>query len=576
MRISIRKSKNFEFIYIIKDIYSNGSRTTKTVEKLGKINELCSEKNLTRDQVIEWAKSRAKKLTADEKNENSNIIIPFSSNRIIDLNTERKFNCGYLFLQSIYYQLKLDNICRNIKNRYKFDFDLNAILSDLIYSRILCPSSKRSSFQFASTLLEKPKYELHDVYRALSVLAKESNYIQSELYKNSHFVKQRNTSTLYYDCTNYYFEIEEEDGIKQYGKGKENRPNPIVGMGLMMDGDGIPLAFDMYEGNKNEQVTLKPLEKRIIKDFELSKFIYCSDAGLASKKNKEFNSIGDRAYIITQSLKKLKKNDREVALRHEGFLEVDGSSQKRVSIDEIDFESIENKERLFYKELPLEKPMKERLIVTFSPKYALYQKKIRENQIERAMKMIKNGKLKKVRKNPNDPARFIEKIITNENGEVIEEHYVIDVQKIKDEEMYDGFYAITTNLEDDDIKTIIAVSERRWQIEECFRIMKTDFKARPVYVQKEDSIEAHFLTCFISLIIYRLLADKLGNRYTVNEIIKTLRNMEVVDINYNGYIPAYKRTTLTDKLHEKYGFRTDYEIIGKKKMRNIIKNTKNQ
>lgn len=575
MRISIRKSKNFEFIYIIKDIYSNGSRTTKTVEKLGKINELCSEKNLSRDQVIEWAKSRAKKLTADEKNENSNIIIPFSSNRIIDLDTERKFNCGYLFLQSIYYQLKLDNICRNIKNRYKFDFDLNAILSDLIYSRILCPSSKRSSFQFASTLLEKPKYELHDVYRALSVLAKESSYIQSELYKNSHFVKQRNTSTLYYDCTNYYFEIEEEDGIKQYGKGKENRPNPLVGMGLMMDGDGIPLAFDMYEGNKNEQVTLKPLEKRIIKDFELSKFIYCSDAGLASKKNKEFNSIGDRAYIITQSLKKLKKNDREAALRHEGFLEVGGSSQKRVSIDEIDFENSENKESLFYKELPLEKPMKERLIVTYSLKYALYQKKIRENQIERAMKMIKNGKLKKARKNPNDPARFIEKITTNENGEVVEEHYVMDVQKIKEEEMYDGFYAITTNLEDDDVKTIIAISERRWQIEECFRIMKTDFKARPVYVQKEDSIEAHFLTCFISLIIYRLLADKLGNRYTVNEIIKALRNMEVVDTNYNGYIPAYKRTILTDELHEKYGFRTDYEIIGKKKMRSIIKNTKN-
>lgn len=576
MRISIRKSKNFEFIYIIKDIYSNGSRTTKTIEKLGKINELCSEKNLSRDQVIEWAQSRAKKLTADEKNENSNIIIPFSSNRIIDLDTERKFNCGYLFLQSIYYQLKLDNICRNIKNRYKFDFDLNAILSDLIYSRILCPSSKRSSFQFASTLLEKPKYELHDVYRALSVLAKESSYIQSELYKNSHFVKQRNTSTLYYDCTNYYFEIEEEDGIKQYGKGKENRPNPIVGMGLMMDGDGIPLAFDMYEGNKNEQVTLKPLEKRIIKDFELSKFIYCSDAGLASKKNKEFNSIGDRAYIITQSLKKLKKDDREVALRHEGFLEVGNSSQKRVDIDEIDFENIENKERQFYKELPLEKPIKERLIVTFSPKYALYQKKIRENQIKRAMKMIKNGKLKKARKNPNDPARFIEKITTNENGEVIEEHYVMDVQKIKDEEMYDGFYAITTNLEDDDVKSIIAVSERRWQIEECFRIMKTDFKARPVYVQKEDSIEAHFLTCFISLIIYRLLADKLENRYTVNEIIKTLRNMEVVDTNYNGYIPAYKRTILTDELHEKYGFRIDYEIIGKKKMRNIIKNTKKQ
>lgn len=574
VRISIRKSKNFEFIYIIKDIYSNGSRTTKTVEKLGKMNELCNEMNLSRDQVIKWAKERAKKLTDDEKNNNSNINVSFSPNRIIDFDVERKFNCGYLFIQSMYYQLKINNICRNIKNKYKFEFDLNAILSDLIYSRILCPSSKRSSFQYASTLLERPKYELHDVYRALSILSKEVDYIQAELYKNSHFIKKRNTSTLYHDCTNYYFEIEEEEGSKRYGKGKEHHPNPIIGMGLMMDGDGIPLAFDIYEGNKNEQVTLKPLEKRIIKDFQLSKFIYCSDAGLASKNNKEFNSIGDRAYIITQSLKKLKKDDREVALRHEGFLEVGKYSSKRINIDEIDFGKEDNAERIFYKELPLEKPMAERLIVTYSPKYAIYQKKIREKQVERAMKMIKNGKLKKERRNPNDPARFIEKITTNENGEVIEEHYVMDVQKIKDEEMYDGFYALTTNLEDDDVKSIIAISERRWQIEECFRIMKTDFKARPVYVQKEDSIEAHFLTCFIALIIYRLLSEKLENKYTVSELVKTLRNMELVDTNYNGYIPAYKRTLLTDELHEKFGFRTDYEIIGKKKMRNIIKNTK--
>ena len=264
--------------------------------------------NFSRDQVIKWAKERAKKLTDDEKNNNSNINVSFSPNRIIDFDVERKFYSGYLFIQSLYYLLKINNICRNIKNKYKFEFDLNAILSDLIYSRILCPSSKRSSFQYASILLERPKYELHDVYRALSILSKEVDYIQAELYKNSHFIKKRNTSTLYYDCTNYYFEIEEEEGSKRYGKGKEHHPNPIIGMGLMMDGDGIPLAFDIYEGNKNEQVTLKPLEKRIIKDFQLSKFIYCSDAGLASKNNKEFNSIGDRAYIITQSLKKLKKD----------------------------------------------------------------------------------------------------------------------------------------------------------------------------------------------------------------------------------------------------------------------------
>ena len=575
MRVNISKTKNHEFLYIIKDIYNNKSRTTKIFKKLGKIEDLCIDKNMSRDEVIAWAKDYAKELTKKDNDDNKDTVIPFAPFRIIDLNVNRKFNCGYLFLQCIYYQLRIDNICRNIKQRHKFDYDINAILSDLIYSRTLSPGSKRSSYEFASTLLEKPRYELHDVYRALSVLAEESDYIQSELYKNTHFIKKRNTSTLYYDCTNYYFEIEEDDDFRKYGKSKENRPNPIVGMGLMMDGDGIPLAFDLYEGNKNEQVTLKPLEERIIKDFELSKFIYCSDAGLASKNNKKFNSIQNRAYIITQSLKKLKKDDKEVALKHTGFYEVGIKNSKRINIDDIDFNDEENRNRLFYKEIPLEKPLKERLIVTYSPKYAIYQKKIRNKQLERAIKMIdKKGKLKKNRKNPNDPARFIEKIATDKNGEIIEEYYTLDINKIREEEMYDGFYAITTNLEDDDIKSIIEVSERRWQIEECFRIMKTDFKARPVYLQNEDRIKAHFLTCFISLIIYRLLADKLDNRYTVSETLKTLREMELVDTQYNGYIPAYKRTQITDELHQLFGFRTDYEIIGKKKMRNIIKNTK--
>lgn len=332
----------------------------------------------------------------------------------------------------------------------------------LIYSRILSPGSKRSSYEFSSTLLEKPKYELYDVYRALSCLAEESNYIQSELYKNTHFIKKRNTNTLYYDYTNYYFEIEEDDDFRKYGKSKENRPNPIVGMGLMMDGDGIPLAFDLYEGNKNEQVTLKPLEEGIIKDFELSKFIYCSDAGLASKNNKKFNSIQNRAYIITQSLRKLKKDDKEAVLKHTGFYETGVKNSCRINIVEINFNDEKNRNRLFYKEIPLEKPLKERLIITYSPKYAIYQKKIRNKQIERAIKMIdKKGKLKKNRKNPNDPARFIEKTATDKNGEIVEENSTLDINKIREEEMYDGFYAITTNLDDDDIKSIIDLSEKR-------------------------------------------------------------------------------------------------------------------
>lgn len=421
MRINISKTKNHEFVYVIKDIYNNKSRTTKIYKKLGRLNDLCKEKNMSRDEVIAWAKEYAKQLTQQELDENRDTIIPFSPTRIIDRDVDRRFNCGYLFLQNLYYQLRLQNICRNIRNKHKFDYDINAILSDLVYARILRPGSKRSSYDFASVLLEKPGYELHDVYRALSVLAEESDYIQAELYKNSHFIKKRNTSTLYYDCTNYYFEIEEDDDFRKYGKSKENRPNPIIGMGLMMDGDGIPLAFDMYEGNKNEQTTLKPLEKRIIKDFQLSQFIYCSDAGLSSKKNKEFNNIQNRAYIITQSLKKLKKDDKEVALKHTGFYEVGIDNGQRINLDDIDFNDEKNINRLFYKELPIEDPVKERLIITFSPKYAIYQKNIRKKQIQRAQNMIKdNGKLKKNRKNPNDPARFIEEITTDQNGEIIE------------------------------------------------------------------------------------------------------------------------------------------------------------
>lgn len=576
MRVSISKSKNHEFIYIIKDFYSKGSRTTKIYEKLGKVEDLCAQKNMSRDELILWAKDYAKLLTQKELDDSLDKIIPLSPHKLIDLDSNRKFNCGYLFLQDIYYRLKLDSICRNIKNRHDFEYDINSVLSDLIFSRIIYPSSKLSSFEHSFSFLEKPNYQLHDVYRALSVLAYENDYIQAELYKNSNFIKNRNTSTLYYDCTNYYFEIEEDDDFRKYGKGKEHRPNPIVGMGLMMDGDGIPLAFDLFEGNKNEQTTLKPLEEKIIKDFNLSKFIYCSDAGLASKANKKFNSLNDRAYIITQSLKKLKKDDREVALKHTGFLEVGGGS-KRINIDEINFSIESNRNKIYYKEIPLEKPIEERLIITYSPKYAAYQKSIREKQVQRAMKMIqKNGKMKKCRNNPNDPARFIEKITADKNGEIVKDYYTLNEEAIFEESLYDGFYAVTTNLEDDDVGAILSISERRWQIEECFRIMKSDFKARPVYLQKEDRIKAHFLTCFISLVIYRLLAYQLDNKYTVSEILNTIRDMEMVETQYNGFIPAYKRTKITDDLHEKFGFRTDYEIISTKKMRNMIKNTKKQ
>lgn len=555
MRLSIQKSKNHEFLYIVKDFYSKGKRTTKIIDKLGTVSSLMLQLNLSHDEVISWARQKAKDLTLDETHESNKIILSFSSNSLLPFNDNRAYNCGYLFLQSLLYQMKISNIFRNVSSRHKCQFNLEAIFTDSVYSRVLHPSSKRSSFEFSKTLLEPPKYQLEDVYRSLSVFSKESDYILSELYKNSNFIHKRNVSTLYYDCTNYYFEIEQEDNFRKYGKGKEHRPNPIVGMGLFMDGDGIPLSYSLYPGNRNEQLTLKPLERKIIRDFELSKFIYCSDAGLGSLSNKKFNSMKERAYIITQSIKKLKKEDRNLALDFSRF---------KPLTDE-----------LYYQELPLDGKIQERMIITYSPKYAAYQKNIRLKQIQRAENMIKeNGKIKKQRRNLNDPARFIETIINNENGEIIEKNYILNEAKILEESQYDGFYAITTNLEDDDVTKIIAISERRWQIEECFRIMKTDFKASPIYLQLEDRINAHFLICFTALLTIRLLSIKLGNKYTVQELLKTLRNMTLTDTGYGSYIPSYTRTEITDELHESFGFRTDYEISTKQNIRNIIKNTK--
>lgn len=574
MRINISKSKNAEQVYIIQSYRSHGKTSSKIYKKLGSMDQLLPLHDNDRQKVLVWAKEQARIATEQYNNEIENVSISFSPTQLLDKNITRSFNCGYLFLQSICSSLRFDNICRNIKRRHSFDFNLNSILSDLIYSRFLYPSSKRCSFDFAHSLLEQPDSHLHDVYRALSILATESDYIQADIYRNSNFLHNRNTNVLYYDCTNFFFEIEQEDGFKKYGKSKENRPNPIVGMGLFMDADGFPLAFDLHPGNQNEQKTLKPLEQKVIRDFECSQFIYCSDSGLASQDNKLFNDIGSRSYVITQSLKKLKKEDREIALNTKQYRKL-GSTQF-IDLKDLDESDPYVFESIYYKEIPIEsKKISETLIVTYSPKYRAYQAKIRQGQIDRAEKMIGNGgKVKKNRRNPNDPARFIKKTATTIHGEVAEEMYCeLDQEAIKNETMYDGFYAVTTDIEGD-VSEIIKINQRRWQIEECFRIMKSDFDARPIYLQREDRIKAHFLICFLALLIHRILESKLQYQYTTEQIIDTLRNMQVCEIKEHGYIPTYKRTDLTDDLHELFGFRTDTQIIKKAKMRNIIKQTR--
>lgn len=574
MRVTTSKSKNAESFYInYAYIDKNGKSTSRIYKKLGTLKELEEKLHTDRDGVMAWAKQQAKIETEKYKKENENIIVPFSPNKTISKDKQRVFNCSYLFLQSICASLRLDNIVRNINSRYNYKFDLEAILGDLIYTRILEPSSKKSSYSFSKTFLEQPKYELFDVYRSLKILAKESDYIQADIYRNSNFIHSRNKSVLYYDCTNYYFEIEQEDGDKRYGKGKENRPNPIIGMGLFMDGDGFPLAFGLHPGNQNEQTTLKPLEQKVIRDFDLSEFIYCSDSGLASKDNKLFNTAGNRAYVITQSLKKLKEDERKLALDPKGFKKI--GSNKLIDISKLDESDPEVINTVYYKEMPhIIGSIDETIIITYSVKYKNYQRKIREGQINRALKMITStNKIKKIRNNPNDPARFIKKVPITENGELTQEYAYLDNEVIDKEKMYDGFYALSTNLEDD-VSGVIEINKRRWQIEECFRIMKTDFKARPTYVSTSEAIKAHFLICFLALLVYRILEYKLDNKYTVEQIIDTLRSMNLTELEGIGYIPSYTRNDITDKLHELFGYRTDYEIIKKSKMRSIIKQSK--
>jgi transposase len=569
MRLKISESKNAASYYVIKDYYLNGKRTTKIVEKLGTHDELLEKLN-GRDPLL-WAKEYIEELNIKEKDDNREVLVKYSPSKQISMGHQKLFNGGYLFLQKIYHQLGLDSISESISDKHNFSFNLNSVLSRLIYARIIFPSSKLATYDLSSRFIEQPDFQIQHVYRALDVIAKETDFIQSELYKNSLKLSKRNTGVLYYDCTNYFFEIEDESGIREYGHSKDHKPNPIVQMGLFMDGDGVPLAFDIHGGKTNEQKTLKPLEKKILSDFKLSRFVVCTDAGLSSIENRKFNDMGSRAFITTQSVKMLKDYLKEWALDPDGWMH--GDSVKTYDISKLD----EDKDYLktFYKERWInENGLEQRLIVTFSLKYRNYKMQIREKQIRRAVDIIEKNPAKIKKSGSNDYKRFIEKTNVTLDGEVAEkELFSIDEAQISKEAMYDGFYAVCTNLEDE-VEEIISVNHRRWEIEECFRIMKSEFKSRPVYLSRDERIKAHFTTCFLSLVVYRYLEKALNSKFTTSEIIRELRDMNFYEIPGEGLIPTYARNDFTDTLHDAFGFRTDYQILNKKHMKNILKITK--
>ena len=575
MRYKTTKTKNTIQYTIIQDINKNGKRTTCVYENIGNYDKL--KLRAGNEDPITWLNNYVKELNKKMKEDSLPIIIQKNPNKIIDKNVQVEFNVGYLFLQDLYYKLGLNDICEDISDRHQFKFNLNDILSKLIYSRILFPASKLKTMQLSKRFFEQPNFEYQHVERALPILCEEKDFIQSQLYNNSKKYSPRNNRILYYDCTNFFFEIECEDNFRKYGKSKENRPNPIVQMGLFMDGDGIPLSCEITPGNTNEQVALKPLEKKIIKDFDLAEIVVCTDAGLASKANRKFNDKMGRKFITTQSIKKLKGFLKEEVLDLTKGWHLPGSD-KTFNIEKLrtDEKLIEQyKDKTFYKERWIkEDGIEQRLIVTYSVKYQEYQKHIRNNQIERAKKLIEKNPKKIGKAKQNDPKRFIETVNTTDSGEVANEVYYSINQSIIDEEAkYDGLYAVCTNLEDS-IEDIVKVNHRRWEIEESFRIMKSEFNARPAFHSTEEAIKAHFLICFLSLTIYRYLEKKLEEKYTVGDILDTLRDMNLKLDTKDAYSPNYIRTDLTDDLHEKFGFRTDYEAIREKNLKKICKETK--
>lgn len=571
MRLSVSKSKNATSFYVIKSIYIDGKRSSKVVEKLGTEAEL-REKYPNQDPYV-WARAYIDELNQKEKAGQIEVIARFSNARRIPEGQVTRRHGGYLFLQDLYYAFGYDKICEKIRRKYQIQYDLNDILKKLLFTRILEPCSKKSSFEVAQYDLEPPQFDLHQVYRALSLLSKESDLIQQAMYQQSTKVIKRQTKILYYDCTNFFFEIEKEEGLKRYGQSKEHRPNPIVQMGLFLDGSGFPLAFSLHPGNTNEQTTLLPLEKKILQDFALSKFIVCTDAGLSSLENRKFNTIGKRAYIVTQSLKRFKAHLQDWVQEPSGWRR-EGEKEYYDLNDLADDDP-----HVYYKDRWIhEDGLEQHLIVTYSARYRRYQQTIRQRQVARAQSLVTSPS-RLTAKGPNDPRRFVTTIATTDEGEVASRRNAyLDEATIHSESKWDGFYAVCTNLSGDPLE-VIAVNQQRWEIEAAFRVMKTEFQARPVYLSRDDRIQAHFMTCFMAFMLYKTLEKKI--RPLLPELdpsgatlVETLRGMDFYEIQGEGYVPIYTRTPITDALHEHFGFHTDTEIVPLKTMKKIVNMTK--
>lgn len=596
--------------YYIQQGFRNGKKTTtKNIKRLGKHSELL----LITDDPLEYAKNEVKKMNEEYRSGRSEFIVTMDFNERIPstdspCSNSTSLNIGYLYLKDIYAKLNLSDFFKSVSSDRKITYDCNKICQFLTYARILDPASKYGTYDKLDTYYEKPQVEYQHMIRFLDILDRNSDQYLKHLFDNSENIVKRDTSVMYYDCTNYFFETEKPDeeivdevtgeiilGLRQFGISKENKTSPIVEMGLIMDSRGIPISMCIHPGNTNEQLTAVPLEKEVIKMTGNKKFIYCADAGLGSYNIRKFNDMGGRAYIVTQSVKKLGQEIKDIVFNDSNYRLLsndDAITLKEMrTFDKKDANNLSLYNDFAYKVIPANTPMDtglyeekvykngrtkkvktkgtlhQYIIVTFSRKMMEYQRTIRERQLERAKKLLRLKDPEKIKKGPNDIRRFLK----NTSSDTA--NYVLDMGKIYEEEKYDGFYAVATNL-DDSAKDILAVAQNRYKIEDCFRIMKTNFDARPVFLRKPERIRAHFLICYTALLIYRLMECKLDDNLThvtTSNLIKTLRNMNVVNMDDMYYKSIYSGSQALDALERCFELQLNRKYYRPSDLNKIVK-----
>ena len=598
--------------YYIQQGFRNGKKTTtKNIKRLGKHSELL----LITDNPLEYAKNEVKKMNEEYRSGRSEFIVTMDFNERIPstdspCSNSTSLNIGYLYLKDIYAKLNPSDFFKSVSSDRKITYDCNKICQFLTYARILDPASKYGTYDKLDTYYEKPQVEYQHMIRFLDILDRNSDQYLKHLFDNSENIVKRDTSVMYYDCTNYFFETEKPDeeivdevtgeiilGLRQFGISKENKTSPIVEMGLIMDRRGIPISMCIHPGNTNEQLTAVPLEKEVIKMTGNKKFIYCADAGLGSYNIRKFNDMGGRAYIVTQSVKKLGQEIKDIVFNDSNYRLL--SNDDAITLKEMrtfnkkgannlslynDFaykvipastamdtglyeEKVYKNGRTKKLKVKVKGTLHQYIIVTFSRKMMEYQRTIRERQLERAKKLLRLKDPEKIKKGPNDIRRFLK----NTSSDTA--NYVLDMDKIHEEEKYDGFYAVATNL-DDSAKDILAVAQNRYKIEDCFRIMKTNFDARPVFLRKPERIRAHFLICYTALLIYRLMECKLDDNLThvtTSNLIKTLRNMNVVNMDDMYYKSIYSGSQALDALERCFELQLNRKYYRPSDLNKIVK-----